>query len=465
MRPAGWLALVSVLYGLAQLILVSPWLGIGWDEAVYASQVASHAPPAVWSAPRAQGVPLLVAPVVAVTDSVLVLRLYLTVVSLLALFGAFFVWTRILAGPVTAVAALLFGGCWLSLFYGNEAMPNLYTALAAVAATGFVILAGRWRWAPVGLAVALAVMSLMRPSDALVAAAVLAVAVFFVVDRGRPVVLAAIAAGLAVGWGQWAAEAQQRFGGPAARLRDAGEHNGTGWAFSVTEHARALDGPTLCRFGTDCGPVSPVALAWWVAIPLMAALGLWAARRAHRFGPVALAVVTGVALALPYLFYVSYAAPRFLMPVYALLSIAVAEAVVAGLRGRRALQVVVATGLVAHLALQGAYGHRMAAINRDGRDMIGAVAGELRRAGVRPPCMVYGESGVQLGYLLGCHSQGIIQRFAERPPSRIRRSLDRDDRLVLVHKDVPLPPYVEGWRSIELPGRWQARFPAQGERP
>ncbi|GAA2397305.1 hypothetical protein GCM10010404_63760 [Nonomuraea africana] len=460
LRPGGVLALVSCLYGVAQLLLVSPALGIGWDEAVYASQFSAHAPPAVFSAPRAQGVPVLVTPVVAVTDSVVVLRLYLTVLSSLALYGAFAVWLRIRPDHLAPVAALLFGGCWLSLFYGNQAMPNGYVALAAVAAVGFLVLTGRSRPALVGLAGSLAVMSLMRPSDALVAALPLVVAALAGLRRNRIAALAAIAAGLAVGWGQWAIEAVARFGGLATRLRDAGVHNGTGWTVSVVEHARALDGPTLCRFGADCGPVSPVALIWWLAIPVMTALGLWSAWRARRLGPIALAAVTGVVMALPYLFYVDYAAPRFLTPTYALLSLPIAEAVVTATRLRRPVVVAMIAGLLAHFALQGAYAYRMAAINRQDRDEIGLAVQALHRMGVRPPCMIYGQSGVQIGYLLGCESQGIIQRFAQRPPLRIRQALERGDRLVVVYKNVRLPPYVRTWREVDLAGRWRARFPA-----
>ncbi|MFI7702304.1 hypothetical protein [Nonomuraea sp. NPDC049480] len=468
-RPRVLLALVSVLYGVAQLLLVSPNLGIGWDETVYVSQVSPQAPPAVFSAPRARGVPLLVAPVVVLTDSVFVLRLYLTVVSSAALFGAFAVWLRIRDDHVVPLAALLFGSCWLSLFYGDQAMPNLYVALAAVAAAGLVVLAERSRTAPVGLAVTLAVMSLMRPSDALVAAVALAAGALAILRRRRIAALAALAAGLAVGWGQWAVEAQARFGGLLARLREAGEHNATGWSLTIAEHARALDGPSLCRYGADCGPVSPVAVIWWLAIPAMTVLGLWSARRGPHLAPLLLATGTAVAMALPYLFYVDYAAPRFLMPVYALLSLPVAQAAAAGLRlGHppaaagprlgRTVAVAVAAGLLAHLALQGAIAYGLAAAGRHDRAEIGRATAELRRMGVRPPCMVYGQSGVQIGYLLGCDSQGIIQRFAEQAPARVRQALRNGAQVVAVHKDVRLPPYMTAWDETDLPGPWSARF-------
>ncbi|MGN9783044.1 hypothetical protein ACTMTF_16550 [Nonomuraea sp. ZG12] len=470
--PVLLLALVSVLYGVAQLVIVSPWMGIGWDETVYASQYAGHAPPAVFSAPRARGVPLLVAPVVAVTDSVFALRLYLTLLSSLALFGAYYVWLRVRADRSVPLAALLFGACWLSLFYGNEAMPNLYVALGAVAATGFLALLGRSRAALFGLGASLAVVSLLRPSDSLFLAVPLGVAALLTFDRRRLLGLVAMAAGLAVGWGQWLVEALTRFGGVAERLRAAEEANLTGLTVSVLEHAQALDGPSLCRFGVRCGEVSPIALVWWLAIPATAVLGVWVAWRAHRPGPVVLAAVTGLAVALPYLFYVGYAAPRFLMPAYALLALPVAVAATGlgrdGLgrdgRWRGAVAGVMAAGVLAHLALQGAYAYKMAGNTLETRQAIGRATEELRRLGVRPPCLVYGQSGVQIGYLLGCESQGVIQGFASRTPTRVRELAEGGHRLVMVYTDLPLPRYARDWDEVVLTGRWKARFAPAGGR-
>jgi hypothetical protein len=186
-----------------------------------------------------------------------------------------------------------------------------------------------------------------------------------------------------------------------------------------------------------------------------------AAFGAGRLGPLLLATVTGAAVALPYLFYVGYAAPRFLMPAYALLSLPVAQAVT-GLRPpgrwRAPVTALLAAGVLAHLALQGAYAYRMAAGTYRDRERTEAAAAELRRLGVRPPCLVYGQSGVQMGYLLGCDSQGVTQRFAERQPERIRQAVEQGDQVVIVHTRVPLPPYAREWRSADLPGPWKVRF-------
>ena len=66
-----WLAAVAGAFTLAQLVLVRPDLGLGWDETVYASQVSGHVPAAFFSAPRARGISLLVSPIASWSVAVL----------------------------------------------------------------------------------------------------------------------------------------------------------------------------------------------------------------------------------------------------------------------------------------------------------------------------------------------------------------------------------------------------------
>ncbi|MEU4537385.1 hypothetical protein AB0G15_21225 [Streptosporangium sp. NPDC023825] len=440
--PAVLLAGVALLYLTAQFLIPTPGMGIGWDEAVYASQYAAHAPPAVYSAPRAQGVPLLVAPIVAITDEVVVLRIWLTLVSSAALFGAFAVWLRVRNHWVVPLAALVLAGCWLSLFYGNQAMPNLYVALGAVAATGFLLTG-----TPLGLGGSMVLVSLMRPTDALVLAVPLAA---YALWQRRFRELAALAAGLAIGWGQWMAEAVVRFGGVAERLGAAGEHNDTGLTSTLDEQARALDGPALCRFGVECGGVSPALIIWWIAILLATGAGLWAARHTAWFRPLALATATAVAMALPYFFYVDYAAPRFLLPVYALLALPIATAA-------HPAPIPVLAGVAAHLILQGTVAVAMSSDARTERDVMNAAAEELRPR-IEGPCVIYGQGGAQLGYLLGCESQAIAQRFDTTMPRRIQKFRERGYDIIVTHRGVKPPAYTGDWKRQDLPGPWRARF-------
>ena len=92
----------------AELLFVSPRMGLSWDEAVYVSQVSGHAPAAWFDPARARGVPLLVAPVAVLTSSVAALRVYLSVACGLGLTVA--LWTRRRPRPawVLGLAGVLF---------------------------------------------------------------------------------------------------------------------------------------------------------------------------------------------------------------------------------------------------------------------------------------------------------------------------------------------------------------------
>ncbi|ETK35483.1 membrane protein, partial [Microbispora sp. ATCC PTA-5024] len=287
--PRLALAAVAAAYT-AVLLTVTLRIGLGWDESVYASQVARGVPAAVFSAPRARGVPLLLAPVALLTPSVTAIRVYLSLLSGLALYASHLPWLRLRGGPAVPLAAALFGGLWLSLFYGNEAMPNPWVAYGAVAGTGLFRLAwrgrdepGRGRGALAGTALAFAGAALVRPTDATWLALPL---LAYGLARGRPAPALAVAAGTAAGWAEWCAEAVLHYGGPLTRLRAAGAENDTGLHLTILDHLRALDGPLLCRYGTPCGGYPLRHVAWLAALILLAALGLWAARgRAAVTGP------------------------------------------------------------------------------------------------------------------------------------------------------------------------------------
>src|SRR5688500_19048515 len=109
LRADPWRALlmpVAACYGIAQLMRVGPGMGLGWDETVYVSQVDPRVPAAEFIAPRARGITLIVAPVTLVTSSTEVLRVYLCLLSALALYGSFGTWLRLRPGAVVPVAAL-----------------------------------------------------------------------------------------------------------------------------------------------------------------------------------------------------------------------------------------------------------------------------------------------------------------------------------------------------------------------
>lgn len=461
--PLPWLVTVAVVFVVVQLAVVVPGSGLAWDETVYVSQVGGNAPPAFFSAPRARGISYLVAPAAALTTSTTVLRIYLALLSATALVLALWIWRKVLPAPVLVCAGALFAGLWPTLFYGPMAMPNLWCALGALAAAGWVVravcgAAGRVELLGAGAAVAL--VALMRPADGVWLTLPLALVAVLVPGRRRPGLCAALVVGLLAGCAPWAVEAYAHYGGVRARLHRASEiQGGLGWNMAVDDQVRSLEGRTLCR-PCDIPWKRPETAVWWAAVPVLTVWGTVIARRAGR-GTVALvATVTAGSLAVPYLFLIEYAAPRFLLPAYALLAVPVAECVIhlftrARARARDTRRPVGAAALAlvlaAHLAVQLQVLSRVAASSHSTSADYAAVAGALNRLGVRPPCVVSGEQAVPIAYYAGCSSRQTSGHDASIAPGAIRAAARRMPVAVLVTGRSEPPAYARAWRSVPLP--------------
>jgi hypothetical protein len=419
------LAGVALAFLAAELIFVARKPGLGWDEIVYVSQINSHAAAAPFVAARSRGVTLLIAPVTYVTTSTLALRVYLSVASALALFGVMWLWRRLAPGWVVAGAALFFGSLWTVQYYSPRAQPEVWVALSGLAACGFFLravgtagatatsrLLGKGDLA--GLAGALACSALMRPGDAVFLSAPLIVAALAVRGWRHWQAVVTVLAGLIAGSLEWVVEAYARFGGPLARLQLAtARQDGFGLHAGIWDELRALNGPLICR--TDCIPTitysQPWLSLWWLALPVLTALGILAARRAGRLGPSLLAMSCAVSVGIQYLFLINYAAPRFLIPMYALLAVPVAEC--AGwLLQRRTLapRIVVAAGAAACIALQLISQHAvLRRVVTYSRTYDTKVAGELNSLGVKAPCLVKGQQFIPFAYYAGCASAPVLQ--------------------------------------------------------
>ena len=163
-----WLVAAGVAFTAAELLFVSPRMGLSWDEVVYVSQVSGHAPAAWFDPARARGVPLLVAPVAALTGSVAALRVYLSLACGLGLTLALWTWRRLRPAWVLGLAGVVFGGLWVAQYYGPQAMPDIWSALGGLAAVGCFL---RWtredgNRALAGLGLSVAFVTLVRPGDA-----------------------------------------------------------------------------------------------------------------------------------------------------------------------------------------------------------------------------------------------------------------------------------------------------------
>ncbi|MFI2370464.1 hypothetical protein [Streptomyces sp. NPDC018833] len=458
--PLPWLAAVSAAFTLVHLALVAPGLGLGWDESVYVSQVSPQAPAAFFSAPRARGITYLVAPVAALTTSVTALRVFMAVLAGCGLFLALWVWRRLLPAPVLAMAGALFASLWITMFYASQAMPNLWVAYGSLVAVGCFLRAAQQpsdRWAPAGMAAGVAFAALMRPTDAVWLALPLAVAAVVMRAWRWPLLLVLLAAGVAAGCAQWIAEAYVSYGGLGTRLDRASEIQGRlGWYFSVDDHVRALDGRILCR-PCDVPWRRPATALWFFALPLLVAAGLWAASRARRHhAELVVATVAGAALAAPYLFTVGYAAPRFLLPAYALLALPVAYGLVRACRprpwGRRIAVGFVAAALAAHLAVQ--YRVVDSAADRVRRDTaeLGRIAAELNALGVRPPCVVSGTDAIRIAFRAGCASRQRSGHDESITPEELAAMARHRPVAVLVGEEGRPPAWARAWPAHPLPG-------------
>ncbi len=449
-----WIVGVAAAFSIAQLIIVAPHLGLSWDEVVYISQLSARAPAAALDPARARGVSLLVAPVTMLTGSILALRTYLSLLSGAGLLLALLAWRRLRPAWLLALAGLCYASLWTAQYYGPQAMPDEWVAFSVLGAVGLFLRAAgtaqvprAGRGALAGLAACLAAAALVRPGDALYVGAALGAAVLGVRRWRRPALLAAVVVGFAAGAAEWAIEAYVRYGGLTARLHAAAaEQGGFGWHLGWWDELRALNGPTLCRPCT-IGLRYPELSVWWLALPVIVAAGVLAARRAGRLESSLLAACCGLAAAAQYLFLINYAAPRFLLPAYLLLAIPVADALAALLAarpGRSAGATLVVVALVAQVLVQQVVlAHQV----REKIVFFGAfaeIAADLHRLGVRPPCLVRGEQEVPVAFYAGCAST----------PSAVavRRAHPRVRVAILVRPGEPVPRYARGWPRHDLRG-------------
>ena len=247
---------------------------------------------------------------------------------------------------------------------------------------------------------------------------------------------AAVAAGLLAGGAEWVAEAYARFGGIGARLRAAGaEQGGFGLHFALPDELRALNGPTLCRPCT-VGVRYPELDLWWFLLPVLVALAILAARRVGGPGLVTVLLPAGCALcvAAQYLFMIDYAAPRFLLPAYALLALPAADGLTFLITGmgrelRPAMTGVVACFLVVQLVGQHLVLDHEAGGTVTFHDDYTRVATALAARGVRPPCLIQGVQYIPIAFYAGCASAGtaapsehvaLLVQAGRRPPGYAR---------------------------------------------
>lgn len=470
MRRSGiwWLAGVSAAFSLAVLLFTPLRVGLGWDESVYASQISQHVPILPWAAPRARGVPLLVAPVTLATGSVLTLRVYLGLMSGVGMFLALLAWRGLRSSLQLALAGLVFGAIWISQIESTQVMGHLWVAFSALAAVGlfvrYVSTGNRRLIAALVLSVALSALFNGPTDGVFIAVPMLAAAL--VVRGWRRYWLSAVGAvgaGLAIAIGEWAAEAWLYFGGPVARMHStAGQ--GAGFGFYLGRYLATLDG----------GGNRPSATAWWIALAVVIAAGLWADRRAGGLAwrSAVLAVLCGLADLTQFALFLPLAWPRYLLPTLALMSVPAADGLAWLARGasqqarsgtglarlaRGAGTAVVAAFLAAGLVAQHLIlGH--GTTREEGKAAwVASVVQDLRLLGVRPGCNLITASGIDsmpVAYYAECHqvraTPGTLATVAES---------NRDGQpIVLLNKRIQPPGGLAHWTEIGLSGTAVAAY-------
>jgi hypothetical protein len=478
---ARWLALVSACYTLVLVTLAAPGRSLAWDESVYFSQVDPRSPAAFFSAPRSRGVSVLGAPVALFTSNPMALRVFLAVLAGLSLYASFSVWRRIAGDGTTALAALLFSSLWVSIDYGSQMMPDLWVAFAGVAAVGLFLRTtaeGPSRCRLIGLACAISWAALVRSNDGVLLAVPLLAATVLVRAWRRPAVAVAIVGGLVAGLAEWVVEAYVRFGGVAQRLADSsGIEGGMNLMWNVDNALRSANGPLLCR---PCTTGSGPALldAWWLAVPALSAVALVVAMRAGR-GHLAMAVlpmVCALSVSFSYLFTISYSAPRFYLPAYALLALPIAGLLTRGrkvvlarpTRARISAALLVGVLLAGNFALQLLIAHHQinAAVRKNGQYL--ALADALHRLGIQPPCLVAGNSQ-PIAYDAKCSSSLTAKPKTDTSAASgpgVLRAARHEAVAILIAPGGHAPSYAPHWKHHALTGSplikgWSAYLPPQ----
>jgi hypothetical protein len=424
--PHGLLVIVCALHLLLVFVfVVARHMWWEQDETVYLSQVAAHTPALRFTPPRARGMPVLLFPMVHFTTRLGLVRSYVGVLGTAAMYLGFRPWLRLGLGRVVAVAALLFTTLWATTFFGAEMQPNYMVAAVSLAVVGYTILAirnpDRRRYLVIAGA-ATALVALIRPSDAtwLVAGALVTLLGWRVVERRRRAVVgAALFSGLVLGWSEWVIEAYTNYGGFFHRLHAANAENTPGVHFSLLTQLRAVDGPTLCRPCQQA--VSAPHILWLIAIPPLVAVGLVAARGTRRFVPLVAATLAATAVLGEYVLTVAYAAPRFLLPAYALYALPCAAGAAALLRWRPLPRLAWATPAVLFVVLLAQIGsqtyrvHHVVTKYVANRGRYVPEAATLRQAGVRPPCLLNGRLAAPVAFAMGCNDHPSV-RPGQPPP-------------------------------------------------
>ena len=160
---------------------------------------------------------------------------------------------------------------------------------------------------------------------------------------------------------------------------------------------------------------------------------------------------------MPYLVLINYAAPRFLLPAYALLAVPVADLLVTMIEGARprwrpAVVTLVVIALAAHLAVQYAMlVHTVRSSVRTTGDY-SRIATQMAGWGVRRPCVVVGYQAIPVGVYAGCSSASTGGNNANTTNSKLIAQAAREDVVIIVAPGARPPSFARNWRYLPVRG-------------
>jgi hypothetical protein len=466
-RSVPWSGVALVGVGVLFIVMVNAFMTVhlpfSGDEVDYLTKVNPSTPALFWTPVRAWGVPVLAAPVALFSPGEAVIRLYMSLVFGTGLVAAFWTWRRVVHPVVPPLACLLFVTAFTTTLYGNGVMPNLAVAIAAVAATGFVArlsVTSRRGWTLAGVTIAFAALAFLRPTDSLlVVGAVLFVTLLSPGRRSKGTFVAVIV-GDALGWVPWLIESFITFGGPWARLQAGSQTGINGLHLGISMfgvYPRLFQGMGIyCCYGgpaSQAGPISGPVVAWFVAIPVVVAIGLVLAARRRELTDIGTAALGAAAFVFFYFVLLDYGSPRFLLPILALLSLPIAYALVAAVMAARGPARVWAAAVClavvgAHLALNVTYDvNKHSGILAARRvDLDRAIA--LRPTLARKPCLYGAPNPKVTAYYLHCHAAVARPSLGIAPPAYLLAAEERGWDIVVIKPGPHHPPgsYLSGWR-------------------
>jgi hypothetical protein len=288
-------------------------------------------------------------------------------------------------------------------------------------------------------------------------------------------VIVAIVAGLVAGLAEWTTEAFVRFGGVSERLAYSSViEGGMSPNWNVGKVFRTVNGPLLCR-PCSVGYQPLDESAWLLALPVLAAVALVVALRTRRqLATTVLPLACALSLSGTYLFLINYSAARFLLPAEALLTLPIAVLATRAFTASRSTPWWLRTAVVAlagavfagHLVVQDRIeeGHVAAARTVSGQYV--ALADAIKRLGVRPPCLIAGNTE-PIAYDAGCSSsltEDLRTDSSAASGPGVVQAARHEAVAVLVGPGGGAPKYAPGWHRYQLTGSrlvagWSAYLP------